>query len=43
MANNVSTVGWAMKEMNRQNMIFEVNALKKELQQLKNEWRKERI
>jgi hypothetical protein len=42
MNDNVSKVGDAMKEMNKQSMLFEINTLKRDLQQLKNEWRKEK-
>jgi len=42
MNENVSMMGEAMKEMNKQSMMLEINALNKDLQQLKNEWRKEK-
>jgi hypothetical protein len=42
MNDNMSKVGDAMIEMNKQSMPFEINALKRDLQQLKNEWRKEK-
>lgn len=42
MARNVSIVGSAMSEMTQQDWFIELNRLKKELKETKNEWRKEK-
>jgi hypothetical protein len=42
MARNVSIVGSAMSEMTQQTWFIELNRLKKELKETKNEWRKEK-